>query len=247
MLEKFAEGRLGRNASASAISLIVLDGEKTRALAARGSASTELLAGLSNIAATLRFARDQEIAAQGAKAEYCFQILSGCVRTVRLLEDGRRQVGEFLFAGDVFGWETVGLHDFSAEAVTPAVLRRVPLAAIVDRAESDGAFAHELCRYSAEQVRRARGRLVSLCRKTAAERIASFLAEMRDRLAVSPRETIELPMSRCDMADYLGLTIETVCRGLTELRRLGTISVDRARIVIRDDRALENAGSDRLH
>ena len=85
-----------------------------------------------------------------------------------------------------------------------------------------------------------------LGRKTAAERIASFLLEMSERL-ISPGEAvIELPMSRADMADYLGLTIETVCRGLTELRRQGTIAVERTRVAIRDSRALALAGSDCL-
>ena len=206
----------------------------------------DLLGSLAMVATTLHFERDAEIIAQGARAEYCFHVISGCMRTVRLLEDGRRQVGEFLLAGDVFGWDAVGEHEFAAEAVTPLTLRRIRLSSIEDRADEDRGFAQRLRRYTADQVRIARARLVLLGRKTAAERIASFLLEMVDRLNSPSEAVIELPMSRADMADYLGLTIETVCRGLTELRRQGTIGVERTRVVIRDSRALALAGSDCL-
>ena len=191
--------------------------------------------------------RDAEIIAQGDAAEYCFQIVSGCVRTVRLLENGRRQVGAFLFDGDVIGWETADEHEFAAEAVTPVTLARIRVGAIEDRANSDPGFARMLRRYTAEQVRTLRNHLVLLGRKTAAERVASFLLEMADRQPEVTGSVIELPMSRADMADYLGLTIETVCRGLTELRRQRIIAVDRARIVIHNRRVLEAACSDRLH
>ena len=206
----------------------------------------DLLGPLAMVATTLHFERDDEIIAQGARAEHCFQVITGCLRTVRLLEDGRRQVGEFLLAGDVFGWDAVGEHEFAAEAVTPVTLRRIRLSSIEERADEDRCFAQRLRRYTADQVRIARARLVLLGRKTAAERIASFLLEMVERLNSPDEAVIELPMSRADMADYLGLTIETVCRGLTELRRQGTIAVERTRVAIRDSRALALAGSDCL-
>ena len=212
-----------------------------------GLIADSLLGPLVLVATSLQFDRDAEIIAQGERAEYCFQVISGCVRTVRLLEDGRRQVGEFLFGGDVFGWDAVGENEFAAEAVTPVTLRRVRLSTVEERADEDRAFAHRLRRYTADQVRVARARLVLLGRKTAAERIACFLMEMCDRLRCPGESVIELPMSRADMADYLGLTIETVCRGLTELRRQGTITVERTRVAIQDPRALALAGSDWLH
>jgi CRP/FNR family transcriptional regulator, nitrogen fixation regulation protein len=207
----------------------------------------DFLEPLAPAATNIQVHRDGDIIAQGGRAEYCFQIVTGCVRTVRLLEDGRRQVGEFLLPGDIFGWEMAGAHEFAAEAVTPATLRRFRLGAIEERADEDRVFAHHMRRYTAEQVRTARGRLVLLGRKTAAERIASFLLEMHERLRCSGAAAFELPMSRADMADYLGLTIETVSRGLTELRRRGTIAVERTRIAIHDGHALGAAGYDRLH
>jgi CRP/FNR family transcriptional regulator, nitrogen fixation regulation protein len=197
--------------------------------------------------AMIHFGRDEEIIAQDEAAEYGFEVVSGCVRTVRLLEDGRRQVGEFLIPGDVFGWETGPDHAFGAEAVTPAVLYRFQLRTLEERAVTDSGFARQLRQHAAAQMRRMRGQLVLLGRKTAFERIASFLVDMGERLHGIGEPAIELPMSRTDIADYLGMTIETVCRGLSELRQRGTIAVERSRIVIRDQRALGVAGSDRLH
>jgi CRP/FNR family transcriptional regulator, nitrogen fixation regulation protein len=198
-------------------------------------------------ATTIQVHRGGDIIAQGDEAEYCFQVVGGCVRTVRLLEDGRRQVGEFLLSGDVFGWEMAGEHEFAAEAVTAVTLRRFRLSVIEERADKDRDFAYHMRRYTAGQVRAARSRLVLLGRKTAPERIASFLLEMYERLSRPNTIAFELPMSRADMADYLGLTIETVSRGLTELRRRGTIAVERSRIVIHDHRTLGLTAPDRLH
>jgi CRP-like cAMP-binding protein len=206
-----------------------------------------LLAPLAAQATTLHADRDEEIISQGDRAEYCYEVVTGCVRTVRLLEDGRRQVGEFLLAGDIFGWDTEDDYEFGAEAVTQVTLRRVRLTAIEERANHDHAFAQRLRSFSMAQLRQTRARLVLLGRKTAAERVASFLLEMAERLHVSSGPVIDLPMNRGDIADYLGLTIETVCRELTDLRHQGTIAVERARISILDRRALARAGSDRVH
>lgn len=211
------------------------------------SKAGHLLDPVSMTKTTIEFGRDAEIIAQGCGAEYCFHVVAGCARTVKLLEDGRRQVGAFLFAGNFFGWETLGEHEFAVEAVTRVTLRRFRLSALDDHAASDPAFGQRLRQYLIGQVRVARDHLVLLGRKTAAERIASFLLEMTERLPGSGDRVIDVPMSRVDMADYLGLTIETVCRGLAELRRQGTIAVDRPKIVILDRQALGLAGSDRLH
>jgi CRP/FNR family nitrogen fixation transcriptional regulator len=125
--------------------------------------------------------------------------------------------------------------------------QRVKLTAIEAWAARDAMFARRLRQYAAAQMRQGRDRLVALGRKTAIERIAGFLLDMQRRLRVADRAVLELPMNRCDIADYLGLTIETVCRGLTELRAQGIISVDRARIVIHDEAALGGVGANQLH
>ncbi len=191
--------------------------------------------------------RDEEIIAQGDLARYCYLIVSGCVRTVKLMEDGRRQIGEFLFPGDLFGWEALAEHDFAAEAVTPVTLRRYLRRNIEARADRDRDFARRLREIAAGRLRAGRERMVLLGRKTASERIASFLLEMAGRVNPNNRASVELPMGRADIADYLGLTIETVCRGLTQLRRRGTIKVERANIVICDRCALGAAGCEVVH
>lgn len=192
-------------------------------------------------------ARDDEVVGQGAPAEYCYIVLSGCIRTVLLLEDGRRQVGEFLLPGDFFGWEALGEYDVSAEAVSPATLLRYSRRRLEELAGRDPALAVRLRALAAGQLRASRERIVLLGRRTAAERIAAFLVEMARRLRVGPGQSIDLPMSRADIADYLGLTIETVCRGISQFRRRALIAVERSRIAIRDYGALEAARNQSVH
>ena len=189
--------------------------------------------------AIVRAGRDEEIFAQDTKADHCYLVVSGCLRTVRLLEDGRRQVGEFLFAGEILGWDSLDRHDFSAEAVTKVVLHRVNRESMERLADRDPTFARQMRLLSAQKRHAEREHLVRLGRKTAPERIASFLLEMSSRIDHVGGPWIELPMARGDIADYLGLTVETVCRQLTSLRHQGTITVQGTKVAIRDRRLLE--------
>jgi CRP/FNR family nitrogen fixation transcriptional regulator len=198
-------------------------------------------------AITIRAERDEEIVAQDAKAEYCYLVISGCARTVQLMEDGRRQVGEFLFAGDLFGWDALDTHDFSAEAVTPVTLRRYARHDVDALADQDREVARRLRDLSARRARSGREHMVLLGRKTASERIAHFLLSMAERMAKDGRSLIELPMTRSDVGDYLGLTIETVCRRLTQFGRDGTITIKGATIAICDHRALGAADGRVVH
>jgi CRP-like cAMP-binding protein len=191
---------------------------------------------------TVRAERDEEIVAQDDPAVCCYLIVSGCVRMVQLLEDGRRQVGEFLFAGDLFGVDTMGTYDFSAEAVTPVTLRRYTRRDVEALADSDRDVARQLREITCGRLRAGRELVVMLGRKTASERIATFLMQMAARANPDRRAMVELPMSRSDMADYLGLTIETVCRRLTRLRQQQTISLNGTTVTIRDRQALAEAG-----
>lgn len=210
--------------------------------------SRPLAQGTQTGAIIIRADRDEEIVAQDDPATDCYLVVSGCVRTVRLMDDGRRQVGEFLFPGDIFGWEALDGYDFGAEAVVPSVLRGYSRRSLEALADRDPEFARRLRAMTAGQLRAGRQRLLLLGRKTASERIASFLLEMAEKMGLPGKDgAMELPMSRADVADYLGLTIETVCRGLTQLRREGVIEVDRAHIVIRNRRALEAAGCETVN
>jgi len=208
--------------------------------------ATQFLNALEPRAITMRAERDEEIVAQEDPAAYCYLVVSGCVRTVRLMEDGRRQVGEFLFAGDLFGWEALDNHDFGAEAVTSVTLRRYARRDLERLADQDRDVARTLRELSSSRLRSGREHMLLLGRKTASERIASFLLEMAGRSSASAGSTVELPMSRSDMGDYLGLTIETVCRRLTRLRLDGTIAINGTTIAIRNRIALGEAGCERM-
>lgn len=169
---------------------------------------------------------------------------------VRLLEDGRRQGGEFLFPGDVFGRETVGKDEFVAGVVTPVTSRRLRVRGTGHIAT--GFFTRTRRRYLAGQIRLTRSRLIRLGRKTAVECIASFLLEMHERLqgldhVSNDRTILDLPMNRLDIADYPGLTNEAGCGRLAEFRRHGMFDIQRTRATILDRRALGLAGSDQLH
>ena len=191
--------------------------------------------------------RDREIHAQGDQANSCYRIVSGCVREVKLMEDGRRQISEFLMAGDLLGFDSLDTFDFAAEAVNDVVLRRYPRRAVDSLVDSNLALARRLRQAGAVSLRGAHARLVLLGRKTASERIASFLMEMAERLPQARRGVLDLPMSRTDMADHLGLTIETVCRALAALRREGTIAIERGSVTIRDVVALGQMASEARH
>ena len=163
------------------------------------------------------------------------------------MEDGRRQISEFLMPGDTLGFDALETYDFAAEAVSDVVLRRYPRRMVDALAERNISLARRLRDEISTSLRMAHTRLVLLGRKTASERISSFLLEMVERLPQARANILDLPMSRTDMADHLGLTIETVCRVLAHLRRDGTITINRASILIRNTAALQQMASEMRH
>jgi CRP/FNR family nitrogen fixation transcriptional regulator len=202
--------------------------------ALRHAAVPDTLDLLEQFGSTVVVQREHEIHGQGAAAEYCWRILSGCVRMVKLMEDGRRQVADFLFAGDLLGLDDLGTYDFAAEAVTDVKLRRYPRRMVEALADSHAGLARRLRVLALGNLRNAHERMVTLGRKTAVEKIAAFVLEM-DRRGMSPgRKVTEVPMSRTDVADHLGLTVETVCRILAQLKRDGTVLLHRAGVEVLD-------------
>lgn len=189
---------------------------------------------LEQFGSTVVVQRERGIHEQGAAAEYCCRILSGCVRMVKLMEDGRRQVADFLFAGDLHGLDDLGTYDFAAEAVTDVKLRRYPRRMVEALADSHAGLARRLRVLALGNLHNAHERMVMLGRKTAVEKIAAFVLEM-DRRGMAPgRKVTEVPMSRTDVADHLGLTVETVCRILAQLKRDGTVVLHRTGVEVLD-------------
>jgi CRP/FNR family transcriptional regulator, nitrogen fixation regulation protein len=218
----------------------------SRGMTARPSAP-DALDLLEQFGTTVTVRREREIHGQADPAEYCWRILSGCVRTVRLMEDGRRQVGEFLFAGDIFGLDDLAIHDFAAEAVTDVKLRRYPRRMVEALAESRAALARRLRTLTLNNLHAAHERMMLLGRKTAMERLASFVLEMDRRSATPGRPMLDLPMGRTDIADHLGLTVETVCRVLAHLKREGTLGICRTGVELHDRRYLQDLACELRH
>ncbi len=192
------------------------------------------------VGATMSFAKGVEIYGEREPADYIYLVLSGTVRSYRILNDGRRQIEGFHFAGDIFGLETDAEHASSTEAVTPAtvlVVRRSTLFAVAERNMS---IANQLWRLTARELDHARRHALLLV-KSAQERVATFLLEMARR---GTGNAVELPMSRQDIADYLGLTIETVSRTLSLFQQEAAIDLPNSRrILLRDRGALSSLNS----
>lgn len=173
-----------------------------------------LAAAFDRLGTRITVARDEEIYAQDDEAERFYQVLSGVVRTSRLTADGRRQVGDFYYPGEVFGLEPGPDHRFASDALTDCeiqVVRRAAVRAFAGDAEVDRAIL-EATRVEMERLQE---HVMLLGRKGARERVAGFLMGLAQR---QPQDQVDLPMGRQDMADYLGLTIETVSRMITQLQ-----------------------------
>jgi CRP/FNR family transcriptional regulator, nitrogen fixation regulation protein len=188
------------------------------------------------VGAPMSFARNAEIYGEGEPADYLYKVISGTVRTYKVLSDGRRQIGAFYMPGDVFGLETSDEHTFSAEAISDSKVLVIKRSTLVALAGRDNEVARQLWALTGLELSRVQDHILLLI-KTAQERVAGFLLEMADRACSG--NSLELPMSRQDIADYLGLTIETVSRTLTTLENAATIELPSSRrIVLRNRSAL---------
>ena len=186
--------------------------------------------------AAMPFARNGEIYGENEPAEYLYKVISGAVRTYKVLNDGRRQIGAFYLPGDIFGLEIGEVHSFSAEAIVECKVMLIKRSSVVALAGRSHDVANQLWTMTAKELQRTQAHIMLLI-KTAQERVAGFLLEMASRAPAG--NTVELPMSRQDIADYLGLTIETVSRTLTQLENSAAISVPSSRrIVLRNQAAL---------
>ncbi|QAU47064.1 helix-turn-helix domain-containing protein [Bradyrhizobium guangzhouense] len=167
------------------------------------------------------YRKGAEVYGEKEPAEYVYQVKSGAVRSYKLLSDGRRQIGAFHLTGDIFGLENGSEHRFTAEAIVDTTVRLVKRQSLELVAENDAMVARNLLSMTTNNLQHAEDHMLLLGRKTSLERVAAFLLEMDKRLAAA--DVMALPMSRRDIADYLGLTLETVSRALSRLHELGII------------------------
>ncbi len=169
----------------------------------------------------------QEVFGEGERANNVYSVISGAVRSFRVLADGRRQILDFYLPGDMFGVEIGPDHGAGAESVDDVVLLVARRLLVAD--DGDGAMTRRLLRLAKDDLRRSHDHVLTLGRRTACERVASFLNDLAARLE-RPR-SLDLPMGRQDIADYLGLTIETVSRTFTRFQTIGLIQMHGRRTV----------------
>ena len=170
-----------------------------------------------------KYIKNSEIFGQAEPAEYIYQVLEGAVRSHKLLSDGRRQIGAFHLPGDIFGFENGAVHRFTAEAIVDSTVRVVKRQSLERVAKNDPAMIRTLLHMTTHNLQHVENHLLLLGRQSARERVAAFLLEMNGRLKSAG--AMALPMSRRDIADYLGLTIETVSRAISAYQRKGYLKV----------------------
>jgi CRP/FNR family transcriptional regulator len=197
-------------------------------------ASTEI-GPLAAVATAVEFAPGAVMLMEGDVANHLFRITSGVVKVYRTLPDGRCQITGFLFAGDFIGLAPQDHYVSGVVAVGAVTASRFPRKKVEQLVEVSPLVARLLLSRTCGELIAAQDQMLLLGRKTAAEKVASFLLMIERRLSGA---VLTLPMTRTDIADYLGLTIETVSRTLSQLREDQVIDVDRAHIHILDGTAL---------
>jgi len=213
----------------------VLDGGKSETV-------DPMTAALQSIGTVLKIKRNTAVFNEGDPARCVYKVISGAVRTCRVLMDGRRQIADFFLPGDFFGLDWQAQHGFTAEAIADAVVVSYPRAQLEQIAESKPTVQKLLMSMLCKGLNATQNHVVMLGRQTASERLAWFLLRLMERSDDNPE--LDLPMSRLDIADYLGLTIETVSRGISQFKRMQFIAVSGAhQVTLKNVEALEALAS----
>ncbi|MBU2166750.1 MAG: helix-turn-helix domain-containing protein [Alphaproteobacteria bacterium] len=209
-----------------------------------GSTADASLARLEALAEPVMLDEGAVLIREGDKAPHVFNITSGSVRVFKRLPNGRRQIIGFLFRGDFLGLAVGDTYVFTAEAMEPSSVCRFRKAAFRALIQDDPPLEHALLNRTTHELAAAQNQMLLLGRKTAIERLASFLLDLPSHDLSRPAEAghVRLPMSRGEIADYLGLTIETVSRVLTRLKTQGVI-----RLVSQTDLLVERPDLLRAH
>ena len=190
----------------------------------------------------LRFTQDSSIYNEGDKTKLVYKVVSGVVRTCKFLSDGRRQIDAFYGVGEMFGFEVGSAHRHCAEAVSDCIVVPYHRHGLESLAATDGQFARLFVSYAIGCLARAQDHSLLLGRCSAVQKVAAFLLDLAER--AGDGDVIDLPMARHDIADYLGLTIETVSRTMTQLERDGIIAMPTARrIRLKNRETLEDINS----
>lgn len=182
------------------------------------------------------YGSDVEIYGQEEPADHFYKVITGAVRSYKVLSDGRRQIGAFYMPDDIFGLEIGDKHAYSSETVCQTRILVIKRSSLLNLLASDKNTALQLWAIAAKEMQRAQNHSLMLI-KTAPERVATFLLEIANDVSGE----VDLPMKRRDIADYLGLTIETLARTLSLLEKSGIIERSAGRrIRLRSRRALNS-------
>lgn len=170
---------------------------------------------------------------EGDPVDWLFEVKSGVLRLTRLLEDGRRQVIAFGYPGDIVGFPAGGLHHTDCDVLVDATLHPYRRA-VLESGEGDPDLHKSLLQAALREISAMQDHFMMLGRKSAIEKVASFLCVLSDRVGMDQggRLRVDLPMRRGDIADFLGLTTETVSRTLSQLRKSGIIGIENIHTII---------------
>ena len=194
-----------------------------------------LIDGLDLVPKRSQYEKDAEIYGEESSTDYVYQVISGAVRNYKLLSDGRCQITAFYLPGDIFGFDRGARRQTTTDAIATTTVRAVKRGDIEAAAAEDIQISRPLLSMAIEDLDHAQQQIVLLGRKTAIERVAAFLLEMERRLPAS--NILTLPMSRRDIGDYLGLTLETVSRAFSQFHERGILDALDARHIALKNRA----------
>jgi CRP/FNR family transcriptional regulator, anaerobic regulatory protein len=182
-----------------------------------------------------RYTPPRAICWEGEPATHVFHLLEGCLRVCRTMEDGRRAILRFGYAGDLLCLSAIDTYLFTAEAVTPVRFRRLTRRRFADLVDTGADLRAQLHAEVCGEMRTAQDQIIRLGRTGADERVATFLLNVAQRAGICTAAVeIEVPFGRLDIADFLGLTVETISREISKLKHDGLISIDGPhRIVLR--------------
>lgn len=202
---------------------------------------SDYLRTISRTGVRVAFGRDEVIYAEEEPADSIYRIINGTVRLCRYTADGRRHIVEFLLPGDLTGLLECADHPVTAEAVDEVHMIVYPRNAFDRLASAEPNIRRRvLCHLSSNILETQRHLFVISC-QNAKERVASFLLRMADRMDVFQGQRLDLPMGRQDIADHLGLTVETVCRAITQLKDQGLIVVPNSgQVILKNVRGLQD-------
>lgn len=202
---------------------------KVRDFAVCGALTPAELDQFGDAMATISLSPGQHLIDEGEQDSHIFSITAGCLKCYKLLPDGRRQITGFLFPGDFLGLARSKTNTSSVEAITASTMCRMQRTELDLLAKAIPNLQNRLHELASEALAEVQGQILLLGRKTAHERVATFIL-MLSRRAGERAQTInpvDIPMSRDDIGDFLGLTTETVSRTFSRLRKSGLIGMDK--------------------